>query len=144
MEMRSRGTSVYTRRHVVLLVVWFFCTITAVQSFSVARPFTRGVAPTTRCRVTRRRMSDSWENDEDSEEQAKQEPQEVDLPNMELAWRYAKKPLLRIGSKGATLTHGNSLRQLLDAHTVVKVKINTRKFGAYVIRKRLCSKGMFI
>lgn len=49
--------------------------------------------------------------------------------NTELAWRYAKKPLLRIGSKGATLTHGNSLRQLLESHTAVKVKVNTRKFG---------------
>lgn len=47
----------------------------------------------------------------------------------ELAWRYAKKPLLRIGSKGATLTHGNFLRQLLESHTAVKVKVNTRKFG---------------
>jgi RNA-binding protein YhbY len=47
---------------------------------------------------------------------------------MEKAWRYAKKPLLSIGSKGATLSHGNSLRQLLEAHVVVKVKVNTRKF----------------
>lgn len=50
------------------------------------------------------------------------------LTNIERAWRYAKKPLLSIGSKGATFAHGNSLRQLLDAHTIVKVKINTRKF----------------
>ena len=50
------------------------------------------------------------------------------LEPMEKAWRYAKKPLLSIGSKGATLTHGNSLRQLLNQHTVVKVKVNTRKF----------------
>jgi RNA-binding protein YhbY len=49
---------------------------------------------------------------------------------MERTWRYANKPLLRIGSKGATFTHGNSLRQLLDDHTVVKVKINTRKLGS--------------
>ena len=50
----------------------------------------------------------------------------------EKVWRYVKKPLLSIGSKGATLTHGNSLRQLLEAHTVVKVKVNTKKFdGTY-------------
>jgi hypothetical protein len=48
---------------------------------------------------------------------------------MEKAWRHAKKPLLSIGSKGATHSHGNSLRQLLEDHTVVKVKVNTRKFG---------------
>jgi RNA-binding protein YhbY len=50
------------------------------------------------------------------------------LPNMERAWRHVKKPLLSIGGKGATLSHGNSLRQLLDAHTVVKIKINTKQF----------------
>jgi len=50
------------------------------------------------------------------------------LDGMEKAWRYAKKPLLSIGAKGATLTHGNSLRQLLEQHTVVKVKVNTRRF----------------
>eukprot|EP00339_Tiarina_fusa_P020149 CAMPEP_0117028548 /NCGR_PEP_ID=MMETSP0472-20121206/20748_1 /TAXON_ID=693140 ORGANISM="Tiarina fusus, Strain LIS" /NCGR_SAMPLE_ID=MMETSP0472 /ASSEMBLY_ACC=CAM_ASM_000603 /LENGTH=200 /DNA_ID=CAMNT_0004736067 /DNA_START=83 /DNA_END=685 /DNA_ORIENTATION=+ len=47
----------------------------------------------------------------------------------EQVWRYAKKPLLHIGSKGATHSHGNSLRQLLNDHTVVKVKVNTKKFG---------------
>jgi RNA-binding protein YhbY len=52
-----------------------------------------------------------------------------DLDAAEKAWRYAKKPLLRIGAKGATHSHGNSLRQLLDDHTVVKVKVNPRKFG---------------
>ena len=50
------------------------------------------------------------------------------LDAMERAWRYAKKPLLRIGSKGATISHGNSLKQLLEQHTVVKVKVNTRRF----------------
>lgn len=49
--------------------------------------------------------------------------------NLEKAWRYAKKPLLSIGGKGATEKHGNSLRQLLEAHTVVKVKVNTQSFG---------------
>jgi hypothetical protein len=51
------------------------------------------------------------------------------LDAMEKVWRYATKPLLRIGSKGATHSHGNSLRQLLDDHTVVKVKCNLKKFG---------------
>ena len=45
--------------------------------------------------------------------------------NRQKAWLHAKKPLLRIGGKGATKTHGNSLRELLDQHTVVKVKVNT-------------------
>lgn len=57
-----------------------------------------------------------------------EEGKRINLDSMERAWRYAKKPLLSIGSKGATLTHGNSLRQLLEQHTVVKVKVNTRRF----------------
>ena len=48
--------------------------------------------------------------------------------NRQKAWQHAKKPLLRIGSKGATKAHGNSLRQLLDQHTVVKVKVNPSAF----------------
>ncbi len=48
--------------------------------------------------------------------------------NRQKAWQHAKKPLLRIGSKGPTKTHGNSLRQLLDQHTVVKVKVNLASF----------------
>ena len=59
------------------------------------------------------------------EEQKKEE----NLDPVEKAWRYAKKPLLSVGAKGATFSHGNSLRQLLEAHTVVKVKVNTQKFG---------------
>ena len=47
---------------------------------------------------------------------------------MEQAWRYTNKILLRIGAKGATATHGNSLRQLLLDHTAVKVKINTAPY----------------
>lgn len=66
---------------------------------------------------------DSLVDDDDGEEKPT-----VTLDGMERAWRYAKKPLLSIGAKGATLTHGNSLRQLLEQHTVVKVKVNTRKF----------------
>lgn len=54
---------------------------------------------------------------------------EPELEASEKAWRYAKKPLLRIGSKGATHAHGNSLRQLLEDHTVVRVKVNTKKFN---------------
>jgi RNA-binding protein YhbY len=53
----------------------------------------------------------------------------VPVDGLEKAWRYAKKPLLSIGAKGAQFSHGNSLRQLLEAHTVVKVKVNTQKFG---------------
>ncbi|KAL7541461.1 hypothetical protein ACHAXR_010939 [Thalassiosira sp. AJA248-18] len=56
------------------------------------------------------------------------DPLEKLTGNRAKAWQYAKKPLLRIGGKGATKTHGNSLRQLLDQHTVVKVKVNTGPF----------------
>lgn len=51
------------------------------------------------------------------------------LPSIEKAWRHAKKALLRIGDKGVSKSHGNSLRQLLVDHTVVKVKVNTQKYG---------------
>lgn len=51
-------------------------------------------------------------------------------PGVANAWRYVKKPLLRIGGKGVTETHGNSLRELLNAHTCVKVKVNTQKLGS--------------
>jgi RNA-binding protein YhbY len=53
----------------------------------------------------------------------------VPLDGLEKAWRFARKPLLSIGAKGAQFSHGNSLRQLLEAHTVVKVKVSTQKFG---------------
>jgi hypothetical protein len=51
------------------------------------------------------------------------------IQGMEKAWRYVKKPLLSIGSKGASASHGNSLRQLLESHKAVKVKVvNTQVF----------------
>jgi hypothetical protein len=52
------------------------------------------------------------------------------IQGMEKAWRYVKKPLLSIGSKGASASHGNSLRQLLESHKAVKVKVvNTQVFS---------------
>lgn len=54
------------------------------------------------------------------------------VANAEKAWRHVKKPLLSIGSKGASPTHGNSLRQLLESHTAVKVKINNSNFASTV------------
>jgi hypothetical protein len=51
------------------------------------------------------------------------------LDSKERAWRYVKKPLLRIGAKGCSKSHGNSLRQLLADHIAVKVKVNTNKYG---------------
>ena len=54
---------------------------------------------------------------------------EVVDKNMEVVWRHIKKPLLRIGKSGMTESHGNSLKDLLDQHGAVKVKINTGKLG---------------
>jgi hypothetical protein len=49
---------------------------------------------------------------------------DVHRKRMERVWRYNKKPLLSIGAqKGPTAKHGNSLRELLQHHTTVKVKI---------------------
>lgn len=42
---------------------------------------------------------------------------------MEKTWRSLKKPLISIGAKGVSQSHGNSLRQLLEAHTAIKVKV---------------------
>lgn len=53
----------------------------------------------------------------------------VDDVKMENAWRYVKKPLLRIGSRGLAESHGNSLKELLAQHDAVKVKVNTGKLG---------------
>lgn len=69
---------------------------------------------------------------------------EKELDPTELVWRYAKKPLLRIGSKGATHSHGNSLRQLLEDHTIVKVKVNTKKFQNSVQQAYEVLKGLAI
>ena len=57
---------------------------------------------------------------------------------IESAWRYAGRPLLRIGAKGATESHGNSLRELLEAHTVVRVKINTYAFEGGTFEDAFC------
>mmetsp|Transcript_5185 Transcript_5185/g.6038 ORF Transcript_5185/g.6038 Transcript_5185/m.6038 type:complete len:173 (-) Transcript_5185:216-734(-) len=48
-----------------------------------------------------------------------------ELSNLEKAWRYVDKPLISVGSKGITTKHGNSLRELLRAHTIVKVKFSS-------------------
>jgi RNA-binding protein YhbY len=65
-----------------------------------------------------------FEDDDEDNEQSQKE-----LEPSEKLWRYIKKPLLRIGAKGATHSHGNSLRQLLEDHTAVKVKMNTKKYN---------------
>lgn len=45
-----------------------------------------------------------------------------------IVWNHAKKPLLRIGAKGAVSSHGNSLKQLLEDHKAVKVKVNPKPY----------------
>lgn len=55
--------------------------------------------------------------------------EELDV-GLENAWRYVKKPLLRVGGKGLSDKLGNSLCELLNAHTAVKVKVNTNKLGS--------------
>ena len=83
----------------------------------------------------------SSSTDDASEDGGDVQTPKAKLDAMERAWRYAKKPLLSIGSKGATLTHGNSLRQLLEQHTVVKVKVNTRRFedSLQIAFEQLCA-----
>lgn len=70
-----------------------------------------------------------FSNSEDGTERNAPSHMDSNRSNLEKTWRYVKRPLLRIGGKGITLTHGNSLRELLQAHTVVKVKVNSPKYG---------------
>jgi hypothetical protein len=74
-------------------------------------------------------FADTKDDDDDDDNDDDIEAPRPPLPSIEKAWRHAKKVLLRIGGKGVTATHGNSLRQLLEDHTVVKVKVNTQKYG---------------
>ena len=73
---------------------------------------------------------DSWEDDDDTDVLSESEP-EANLDDLEKTWRYIKKPLLSIGGKGASASHGNSLRELLESHTAVKVKVNMKPFGEF-------------
>ena len=77
-------------------------------------------------------VGDEEENEHDFEILFEDDEPET-LDEVEKAWRYVKKPLLSIGAKGAKISHGNSLRQLLDSHTAVKVKVNTNKFGKFQV-----------
>eukprot|EP00192_Tetraselmis_astigmatica_P021116 CAMPEP_0117667206 /NCGR_PEP_ID=MMETSP0804-20121206/10828_1 /TAXON_ID=1074897 /ORGANISM="Tetraselmis astigmatica, Strain CCMP880" /LENGTH=277 /DNA_ID=CAMNT_0005474887 /DNA_START=118 /DNA_END=951 /DNA_ORIENTATION=+ len=52
-------------------------------------------------------------------------PQEEDAFLNRLLWDSIKKPLMSVGQKGVEESHGNSLRELLNAHSVVKVKFTS-------------------
>jgi len=81
--------------------------------------------------VLRRRDDDDDDDDDDDEEADRDgSPERTAVSGVESVWRYVKKPLLRIGNKGASKSHGNSLRQLLEDHGAVKVKVNTNQFGS--------------
>ena len=95
----------------------------------VCSPTSRGHDRLQRPSIVFKKATEKGDNpDVDEDETARPKQKKVKLDGMERAWRYAKKPLLSIGAKGATLSHGNSLRQLLEQHTAVKVKVNTRRF----------------
>lgn len=70
-----------------------------------------------------------WFSDDEVVDNPTEVPSESarELNAMERTWRSVKKPMVRIGSKGTALSHGNSLRELLNAHTVVKVKVNNSR-----------------
>ena len=101
-----------------MLILAFVCTISMVSAFVVLRS-PSGIRVVSNIPVATGifRMTLTAE--------------ESNIPDklMEEVWRYAKKPLISVGGKGATNKHGNSLRQLLDDHTIVKVKVNTKAFG---------------
>eukprot|EP00529_Nitzschia_sp_RCC80_P033501 CAMPEP_0113464688 /NCGR_PEP_ID=MMETSP0014_2-20120614/13333_1 /TAXON_ID=2857 /ORGANISM="Nitzschia sp." /LENGTH=202 /DNA_ID=CAMNT_0000356783 /DNA_START=248 /DNA_END=856 /DNA_ORIENTATION=- /assembly_acc=CAM_ASM_000159 len=83
------------------------------------------------------------ENGHFSQEMKTKVPQKPLEPS-ETIWRHVKKPLLRIGAKGATHSHGNSLRQLLEDHTAVKVKINTKKYNGSLEDAAQTLKGLAV
>lgn len=103
------------------------------RSSSSSRPLLLPPLQVLRDRSTKaeKEVDDKEEQDEEEDdfEFLFEEPVEP-MDNMEKAWRHATKPLLRIGAKGAAFSHGNSLRQLLESHTIVKAKVNTLKFGS--------------
>ena len=45
---------------------------------------------------------------------------------LEELWRKPKKELLRVGKGGVTESHVRSLKELMAAHSVVRVKLNTQ------------------
>jgi RNA-binding protein YhbY len=113
---------------ILVLSLLLSLAISAVDSFSIQTP-----SICTRATTQKSTTSALCSSDSDDDAFVLEETDTVPvkkLDYMEKTWRYAKKPLLRIGSKGATATHGNSLRQLLEDHTVCKVKINTNKCGS--------------
>ncbi len=124
---------------VLVLCLFVPSPFSSIQAFAFG-PCTNIHRPFIQCRVVARltntehvALSDLPIDDHNDKEEEGisflfEEPQDI-LDSTEKAWRYAKKPLLRIGSKGATHAHGNSLRQLLEDHTVVRVKVNTKKFN---------------
>jgi len=79
---------------------------------------------------TNQRMNILQMSNDDSVDTTDEESASPPSPGVDKAWKHIKKPMLRIGGKGVTETHGNSLRELLNAHTAVKVKINTHKLGS--------------
>ena len=72
------------------------------------------------------------DDDDDDDDTINNINPDIAVPVMEKVWRYAKKALISVGGKGATIKHGNNLRQLLDDHTIVKVKVNTKTFGKLI------------
>mmetsp|Transcript_26289 Transcript_26289/g.32836 ORF Transcript_26289/g.32836 Transcript_26289/m.32836 type:complete len:151 (-) Transcript_26289:284-736(-) len=56
------------------------------------------------------------------EEETQQQPKNNN--SIEKLWKLQRKALLRIGSKGVHQSHINSLKELLLAHSVIKVKVN--------------------
>jgi len=73
--------------------------------------------------------NDHHQQQESSSSVVQQDDNDDGYSKIEKAWRHVKKPLLRVGGKGVTLKHANSLRELLAAHTVTKVKFNCGKLG---------------
>lgn len=97
------------------------------------RPYCPHVSPLPILRHITSSIASSYPEQEHRSAEDEDTPSEPIAPpqppsSLERAWRSVPKPLLSIGAKGASLSHGNSLKQLLEAHSIVKVKVNTKQF----------------
>lgn len=130
--VRKRSVSSTTTRRLSIVMLTVFSLSIRVDGFLIPSPSSTCLRPVVKhCHEERILRLHSETTDDDTWNVPSSAPEEDKpvLDGSEKAWRYAKKPLLSIGAKGASSSHGNSLKQLLEAHTAVKVKVNTRPFS---------------
>jgi hypothetical protein len=56
-------------------------------------------------------------------------------------WWRKRDPLLSIGAAGVTISHRNSLRNMLNHHNAVRVKLATDRLDPFIVAHQLVTKG---